>query len=303
MSAADARWPPLPLAEWTDTAATFHRWLQIVGKVRMVKTPPVNHSWHVTLYVSARGLTTGQIPDERYPFEIEFDLIDHQLVIRSGSGRTGSVALRPRSVADFYREVMAQLRTLGLETRIYRRPNELPDNTPFDEDEQHAGYDPEYVNRFWRILVSTDYVFRQFRSSFIGKSSPVHLFWGGPDMALTRFSGRTAPPHPGGIPNLPDAVTREAYSHEVSSAGFWPGGFGVDAAFYAYAYPEPPGFPEARVRPAAAFYHKDLREFLLPYETMRTSASPDDALRQFLQSTYDAAADLGGWDRAALERA
>jgi hypothetical protein len=300
---SESRWPPLPLAAWSETAATFHRWLQIVGKVRMVATPPINHSWHVTLYVSPRGLTTGHIPDPRQPFEIEFDLIADQLVIRSASGATETMALRPRSVADFYRELMARLRALGLQTHIYARPNELPDATPFDQDEEHASYDAEYVRRFWQILTATEEVFRRFRSSFIGKCSPVHVFWGAQDMAVTRFSGRPAPVHQGGVPNLPDAVAREAYSHEVSSAGFWPGGGGIEEpAFYSYAYPEPPGFSDARVRPSAAYYHKALREFVLPYETMRTSPAPEDALMDFLQSTYAAAANLGGWDRAALER-
>ena len=299
----DVAWPELPLSAWAETAATLHRWLQIVGKIRMVSSPPVNHSWHVTLYVSARGLTTGAIPAGPTAFEIELDFIDHRLFVRCSTGQTESMALRPRTVADFYRELRGMLQRLGVEARIHPRPNEVADAIPFDEDEVHASYDADYAHRFWRVLVSCDRVFRVFRSSFIGKCSPVHFFWGAPDLAVTRFSGRLAPPHPGGIPNLPDAVTREAYSHEVSSAGFWQGGAPVEyPAFYSYAYPEPPGFATAPVRPAAAFYSQDLREFLLPYDAVRTSAAPDDTLLQFLQSTYEAAADRGGWDRGALER-
>lgn len=296
-------WPALPLDEWADTAATLHRWLQIVGKVRMAHTPPVNHSWHVTLYVSPRGLTTGHIPHPTQPFDLEFDFIRHELVMRAASGAAVSVPLRPRSVASFHAEVMAGLDRLGVPTRIYGRPCELPDATRFDEDEEHASYDPECVNRFWRILVSADRVFRQFRSSFLGKCSPVHAFWGAADLAVTRFSGRTAPVHPGGVPNLPDAIVREAYSHEVSSAGFWAGGAGLAApAFYSYAYPEPPGFPDASVAPAAAYYHPELREFVFPYDAMRQAAAPEEALLAFLESTYAAAATLGHWDRAALEQ-
>jgi hypothetical protein len=302
-SAEDPRWPALPPAEWADTRATLHRWLQIVGKIRMVQTPPINHWWHTTLYVSPRGLTTGEIPALPRAFEIEFDCIDHWLVIRCSDGNTRRMELRPRSVADFYRELQEHLRDLSIETPIYGRPNELPDAVPFDRDERHASYDRAYVNRFWRIMLSADRAFREFRAPFIGKCSPVHLFWGAVDLAVTRFSGRAAPPHPGGIPNLPDAVTREAYSHEVSSAGFWPGGDGLDhAAFYSYAYPEPPSFAAAAVRPAAAFYHKDLREFILSYDAVREAESPEAVLQEFLQSTYEAAADAGTWDRAALER-
>jgi hypothetical protein len=296
-------WPALPLDQWADTAATLHRWMQIVGKVRMVNTPPVNHSWHVTLYVSPRGLTTGHIPHARQPFDMEFDFIRHELVVRTISGAVVSVPLRSRSVASFYAEVMAGLDGLGVPTRIDIRPNELPDATPFDEDEEHASYDPEFASRFWRILVSTDRVLRLFRSSFIGKCSPVHMFWGAADIAVSRFSGRPAPVHPGGVPNLPDTIAREAYSHEVSSAGFWAGGSGLDApAFYSYAYPEPSGFRDASVAPAAAYYHDVLREFVFPYDAMRQAASPEEALLEFLESTYSAAATLGNWDRAALER-
>lgn len=300
----DLRWPALPLADWADSCATLHRWMQIVGKIRMMQTPPVNHWWHVTLYVSPRGLTTTEIPALPRAFEIEFDFVDHWLVIRCNDGNTRRMQLRPRPVADFYRELRGHLRDLAIDAPIYPRPNEVADAIPFDRDERHASYDPAFVTRFWRILVSADRVFREFRSSFIGKCSPVHLFWGAPDLAVTRFSGRPAPPHPGGIPNLPDSVTREAYSHEVSSAGFWPGGGGVDyPAFYSYAYPEPPGFPAAPVRPSAAFYSHDLREFILPYDAVREAGAPDVMLLEFLQSTYDAAADAGNWDRRALERA
>jgi hypothetical protein len=296
-------WPPLPLDAWAETATTLHRWLQIVGKVRMVNTPAVNHSWHVTLYVSARGLTTGQIPHPARPFEIEFDFVQHQLVVRCMTGETAMVPLRPRSVASFHAEFMSSLDALEVPARIHARPNELEDATPFAEDEAHASYDAEFAHRFWRILVSTDRVLRLFRSAFVGKCSPVHVFWGGADIAVTRFSGRPAPVHPGGIPNLPDAVVREAYSHEVSSAGFWPGGSGLAApAFYSYAYPEPPAFREAAVAPAEAYYHDVLREFILPYDALRQAASPDETLLAFLESTYDAASRLGHWDRAALER-
>jgi hypothetical protein len=302
-SVDDSNWPALPPREWADTRNTLIRWLQIVGKIRMVETPPVNHWWHSTLYVSARGVTTGEVPASRRAFEIEFDFIDHALIIRTSDGNTRRMELRPRSVADFYRELRAHLRDLSIEARIYPRPNELADAMPFDRDESHASYDAAYVNRFWRVMVSADRAFQQFRSPFIGKCSPVHLFWGAVDLAVTRFSGRSAPPHPGGIPNLPDRVTREAYSHEVSSAGFWPGGDAVEyAAFYSYAYPEPPSFADAAVRPAAAFYHKDLREFVLPYDAVREAADPAALLQEFLQSTYEAAAETANWDRAALER-
>jgi hypothetical protein len=303
MTQSSYEWPALPLDEWADTATTLHRWLQIVGKVRMANTPPVNHSWHVTLYVTPRGLTTAHIPHPTQPFEMEFDFIAHELVTRTLGGAVVSVPLRPRSVASFYADVMSGLDRLGVPAHIYPRPCELPDATRFDEDEQHASYDRDYANRFWRIMVGTERVFRVFRSSFVGKCSPVHFFWGAADLAVTRFSGRVAPQHPGGVPNLPDVVAREAYSHEVSSAGFWPGGFGIAApAFYSYAYPEPQGFRDAKVRPAGAYYHDELREFVFPYDAMRQSASPEQALLEFLESTYDRAATLGGWDRAALER-
>jgi uncharacterized protein DUF5996 len=297
-------WPGLPLEAWRETYATLHLWLQIVGKIRLVQSPWVNHAWHVTLYVTATGLTTGRIAHGSRAFQIDFNLVSHELTVQTGEGRRAALPLAPQSVATFYRRLMEMLSGLGLEVKIHRRPNEIADAIPFDQDETHASYDPEYANRFWRILVQAERVFVQFRARFVGKCSPVHVFWGGPDLAVTRFSGRPAPPHPGGIPNLPDWVTREAYSHEVSSCGFWPGGGPVPyPAFYAYAYPEPAGFGQAQVAPAQAFYSTDLREFLLPYEVVRQSSSPDATLLDFLQTTYAAAADLANWDRAALERA
>jgi hypothetical protein len=295
-------WPVLHLAEWKDTCATLQLWTQIVGKIRLAQTPWLNHSWHVALYVSARGLTTSPIPFGARPLEIEFDFIDHVLWLRTGDGESRQVALRPQAVADFYAKVMAALDALGMPVRINQTPNEIPDGIPFSEDRVHAAYDRDAANRFWRILVQAHRVFSTFRTAFLGKVSPVHFFWGSFDLAVTRFSGRRAPRHPGGVPALPDAVAQEAYSHEVSSAGFWPGGGPVDdAAFYSYAYPAPDGFAEAAVRPAAAYFSKELGEFVLPYEAVRTAPDPDAALMDFLQSTYAAAADLGHWDRAALE--
>ena len=295
-------WPSLPLESWRETYATLHMWLQIVGKIRLVQTPWVNHSWHVTLYPTATGLTTGAIPGDR-SFQIDFDFLHHRLLLQADDGRSARLGLEPQSVANFYRRVMEEMAALELPVRITRMPNEIADAIPFDQDETHRAYDPEYAGRFWRILLQAERVFSAFRARFIGKCSPVHLFWGAPDLAVTRFSGRTAPLHPGGIPNLPDWVAREAYSHEVSSCGFWPGGGPIPyAAFYAYAYPEPPGYPESSVRPAEAFYSTDLREFLLPYDAVRQSASPDETLLAFLQSTYEAAARLAAWDRGALER-
>lgn len=295
-------WPPLPLDAWADTYATLHRWTQIVGKVRLARTPWINHSWHVTLYVTARGLTTGLIPHDRQSLQIDFDFLDHRLVVRTTAGDSRSLDLRSRSVADFYRELMAMLRDLGVETRIFPRPNELPDATPFPDDEVHAAYDPDAAQRCWRVLLQADRVLTAFRARFVGKCSPVHFFWGSFDLAVTRFSGRPAPTHPGGVPNLPDRVVREAYSHEVSSAGFWPGGGSIPyPAFYSYAYPEPIGYKDAPVR-RPGFYSTDLREFVLPYDAVRTAESPDEVLMGFLEDTYRAAADLGKWDRAALER-
>jgi hypothetical protein len=301
-SSREQAWPALPFEAWTDTCATLHMWTQIVGKIRLRGSAPINHGWHSTLYVTARGLTTSPIPHGLRIFQIDFDFIDHALVIEVSDGRIARVALEPQTVASFYRRVMDALHGLDLDVRIYARPNEVSDPIPFDRDEVHRAYDAAAVNRFWRVLVESDRVFKQFRSGFIGKCSPVHLFWGALDLAVTRFSGRTAPEHPGGIPNLPDRVTREAYSHEVSSGGFWAGGGPIAyPAYYAYAYPEPAGFAGAGVRPIQAFYSTDLHEFILPYDAVRTSADPDRTLLEFLQSTYVAAADLAGWDRAALE--
>jgi Family of unknown function (DUF5996) len=295
-------WPELSYAAWRETCTTLHLWTQVVGKVRLARTPWVNHSWHATLYVTARGLTTSPIPYERRVFEIEFDLIEHVLLIRTGEGAVRHLPLRPQSVADFHAQLLASLAELDLPVEIHGRPNEVPDAIPFAEDRVHATYDPVQANRFWRVLLQVNRVFTQFRTGFLGKVSPVHLFWGSFDMAVTRFSGRPAPPHPGGIPNLPDHVTREAYSHEVSSAGFWPGGGPYDqAAFYSYAYPSPDGFRSRPVAPAAAFFFEPLGEFLLPYEAVRTSDSPEKDLLAFLQTTYEAAAGTAGWDRAALE--
>ena len=296
-------WPPLPLDAWRDTAETLHLWSQVVGKVRLALAPWVNHSWHVTFAVSARGLTSGAIPHGTRTFDMELDLVDHRLLIRTGEGEDGVVPLRPRTVADFHRAVLDELERLGLPVEIHGAPNELPEAIPFAEDHVHASYDPEAGHRFWRALVQSDRVLRRFRSGFLGKCSPVHFFWGSFDLAVTRFSGRPAPEHPGGIPHLPDEIVREAYSHEVSSAGFWPGGQPHPfPLFYSYAYPEPPGFADAPVRPDGAFYSRDLREFILPYDVVREAASPDDVLHEFLQSTYETAANLGGWDRPALER-
>ena len=296
-------WPPLALEAWSETYAALHLWMQIVGKIRLAQSPWLNHSWHATLYVTATGLTTSLIPHGARAFQIDFDFLAHELRLQSSDGRTAGVALEPQSVAAFYRRLMKELDALDLPVRIHSRPNEVADATRFDHDDAARPYDREYANRFWRVLVQTDRVLKEFRARFIGKCSPVHMFWGAPDLAVTRFSGRRAPLHPGGIPNLPDWVTREAYSHEVSSCGFWAGGGPIPhAAFYAYAYPEPPGFSEARVEPDAAFYNRDLREFILAYEVVRQSASPDETLLAFLQTTYEAAANLAAWDRASLER-
>ena len=296
-------WPELPLEAWSDTCATLHMWTQIVGKVRLVQSPWVNHSWHVPLYVTPTGLTTSPIPYGVRTFRIDFDFIEHQLTIQSSDGRNAGFPLAPQSVAVFYRRLMSELDALDLHVDICRKPNEVTDPVKFDRDETHKAYDREYANRFWRILIQADRILKEFRARFIGKCSPVHLFWGSLDLAVTRFSGRTAPQHPGGIPNLPDYVTREAYSHEVSSCGFWPGG-GLIAypAFYSYAHPGPAGFAEASVKPAAAFYSKDLGEFILPYDAVRQSEDPDRMLLEFVQSTYEAAANLANWDRISLER-
>lgn len=296
--AEELAWPALPLKEWEPTRATLHMWTQMAGKVRLALAPLVNHWWSVVLYVNSRGLTTSAIPYEDRAFEIQFDFLKHVLEIKVCDGAVRTLALAPRSVADFYREFMDALASLGIRVKIWPMPVEIPNPIRFDEDRVHASYDAEAAHRFWRALVSVNSIFNEFRSRFIGKSSPVHFFWGSFDLAVTRFSGRRAPERPGA-----DKMTREAYSHEVISVGFWPGNEGViDAAFYAYAAPEPAGFSGARVRPAAAFYDKKMSEFFLPYEDVRRSASPRDTLLDFAQSTYEAAASLGNWDRAALER-
>jgi hypothetical protein len=278
-------------------------WTQIVGKIRLTQSPWINHSWHVTLYVTARGLTTSPIPYGDRTFQIDFDFIDHQVIVQTSDGLSGRIALQPQSVATFYTSLMAELDKLDLHVDIHRVPNEVSDPIPFDEDETHRTYDAPYANRFWKILVQANRVFEKFRARFIGKCSPVHFFWGAPDLAVTRFSGRPAPKHPGGIPNLPDWVTREAYSEEVSSCGFWPGGGPIPyAAFYSYAYPAPPDFAASSVQPDGAYYSSDLHEFILPYDIVREAASPDDTLLEFLQTTYEAAANLAAWDRGSLER-
>jgi hypothetical protein len=300
-SRSDA-WPDLPYREWADTCTTLHLWLQVVGKIRLAQTPWVNHQWHITLYLTSRGLTTSPIPHGARTFQIDVEFLDHQLLIRGSGGEKGVVALRPRSVADFHGTLLGELERLGFPVRIHGTPNELPDPVPFAENHHDSAYDAEAVHRFWRALASVDRVFQDFRGRFIGKCSPVHFFWGAMDLAVTRFSGERAPEHPGGIPHLPDWITREAYSHEVSSAGFWPGGpTHPEPIFYSYAYPEPEGFRSAKVEPAEARWSDDLQEFVLPYHAVRTSPDPEGRLMAFLQSTYERAAVLGGWDRARLE--
>jgi Family of unknown function (DUF5996) len=295
-------WPELPTAAWRETYETLHLWTQIVGKVRLARTPWLNHSWHVALYVTARGLTTSPIPDGVRTFQIDFDLIDHILRISTSDGARRQLALAGQSVASFYSAVMADLTELGIDITIDEMPNELPEPIRFSQDNRHASYDPAAVRRFFQMLANADRVFKQFRTGFIGKASPVHFFWGSFDLAVTRFSGRRAPRHPGGVPHLPDDVACEAYSHEVSSAGFWPGSGAIDyPAFYSYAYPEPAGFRATKVRPEAAFFSEALGEFVLPYDAVRLAAQPDQALLEFLQSTYEAAANAAKWDRAALE--
>ena len=302
MNGARNSWPSLPFAEWKDTAITLHMWTQIAGKIRLTLSPWTNHSWHVTLYVTARGLTTSPIPHGLATFEIRFDFIDHQLRILKSDGAGLTIELKPQSVAKFYETLMMALRDMELAVTINTTPNEIENPIAFDHDEQHQSYDPEYANRFWRVLVQSDRVFKEFRSRFCGKCSPVHFFWGSFDLAVTRFSGRPAPPHPGGVPHLPDEITREAYSQEVSSLGFWPGNAAMPTPiFYSYAYPEPPGFSEAKVQPDAAFYEPKLREFILPYDAVRDADKPDQVLLDFAQNVYDAASQLGKWDCAALE--
>jgi hypothetical protein len=297
-------WPDLPLSQWSETCETLHRWTQVVGKVRMALTPLVNHWWNVTLYVTSRGLTTSPVPCGSRTFEIAFDFLDHQMIIETSDGARESIALRPMSVAAFYADVMSRLERLGINVHIWTMPNEIPDAVPFDQDIAHAQYDAVMVQRFWRALVQADRVLKMFRSRFIGKASPVHFFWGSFDLAVTRFSGRAAPP-PGGVtPNVASWVMAEAYSHEVSSCGFWPGNGGYGrAAFYVYAYPEPTAYGEATLTTAGAFYDKGLGQFILPYDAVRAAADPDALLLGFLQETYEAAANLAKWDRAGLERA
>jgi hypothetical protein len=302
MAAHGDAWPTLALADWQDTYATLHRWSQIVGKIRLARTPWINHSWHVTLYVTARGLTTSPIPYGTRSFQIDFDFVDHRVIVAASEGAIRALAMRPMTVADFHKALFAALDDLALDVHIVEKPNELPDATPLDQDRTHCAYDPDAANRFWRILVQTERVFTAFRARFLGKCSPVHFFWGSFDMAVTRFSGRRAPRHPGGVPNLPDAVAREAYSHEVSSAGWWPGSGAIAyPAYYSYAYPAPDGFADATVRPKEAFFSRDLGEFVLPYDAVRTAADPDATLLAFLQDTYEAAADRAKWPRAELE--
>jgi hypothetical protein len=295
-------WPELPTATWRETYETLQLWTQIVGKIRLARTPWLNHSWHVALYVTAQGLTTSPIPDGSRTFQIDFDFIDHVLRISDSNGAERQFVLAGHSVASFFAATMTALAELGIHVEINEMPNEIADPIQFSQDNRHSSYDPNAVRRFFQILVNADRVFKQFRTGFLGKASPVHFFWGSFDLAVTRFSGRRAPRHPGGVPNLPDAVACEAYSHEVSSAGFWPGGGAIDyPAFYSYAYPEPAGYRTSRVRPDAAFFSEALGEFILPYDAMRVANDPDKALLEFLQSSYEAAANAAKWDRDALE--
>jgi len=290
--------PALPFDSWEDTLATLHMWSQIVGKVRLKLCPLVNHWWNVPFYITARGMTTSPMPYEQRDIEVQFDFIEHKILIETSEGRVVTMAMAPQSVADFYKKFMGAFAELGINVRIRTTPCEIPDPIPFEQDNTHSAYDPEAAHKFWRILVWVDQIFKEFRAGFQGKASPVHFFWGSFDLAVTRFSGRPAPERPGA-----DSITREAYSHEVSSAGFWPGGGDIKGpAFYSYAAPEPSGFAEQRVGPQAAFYHAQMKEFLLMYDDVRTAASPKGALMEFLQSTYNAAADLGKWDRKSLER-
>jgi len=298
--------PALPLESWKDTLATLHMWTQVVGKVRLKLCPLVNHWWNVPLYVTARGMTTSAMPYPHAPLsgtisrtvEVRFDFIAHQFLIETSEGRVSAIALQPQSVGDFYQKFMAALAELGITVKIWTTPCEVPDPIPFEQDKLHAAYDAQAVNKFWRILVWVDQVLKEFRAGFLGKASPVHFFWGSFDLAVSRFSGRRAPERPGA-----DSMTREGYSHELGSAGFWPGGGDIAGpAFYSYAAPEPSGFAQCRIRPAAAFYHPQLKEFLLMYDDVRTAPDPKAALLEFLQSTYDAGADLGNWDRKSLER-
>lgn len=293
---------PLPLEEWRETYATLHMMTQVVGKIRLACAPMINHWWQVVLYVSARGLTTSAMPHGSRTFQIDFDFIDHVLRIQVSDGGEREIALRARPVAEFYREVMESLEALGVPVRIWSRPVEIEDPIPFDEDLEHRAYEPEWAHRCWQVLRQADRVLKEFRSGFVGKCSPVHFFWGSFDLAVTRFSGRRAPEHPGGVPNIADWVTREAYSRECSSCGFWPGSGAVpEPAFYAYAYPEPAGYREYPIGPEEAYYSEEMREYILPYEAVRKSSDPDRKIHEFLTSTYVACAELGGWDREELE--
>jgi hypothetical protein len=296
-------WPELPFNAWRDTCDTLHMWTQIVGKTRLALAPTQNHWWQVVLYLTSRGFTTSPIPNGTRTFEVEFDFIDHALIVRTSDGATRATALRSRPVADFYAEYREILRALDLDVKIWPVPVEVPRAIPFAEDREHTAYDPLYANRFWRILAESDRVLKRYRGEFLGKSSPVHFFWGSFDLAVTRFSGRPAPTFSGSVPNCPLYVMIEAYSHECASCGFWPGNDALpEPAYYAYAYPQPDGYGERSIAPAGAYFHAGLGEFILPYEAVRTSAAPDDALLAFAESTYGVAADLAKWDRRALER-
>jgi hypothetical protein len=293
-------WPALPQSAWSETCATLQLWMQIVGKIRLALTPPINHTWNVTLYPTIRGVTTSPMPYKTLMLQIDFDFVDHLLIIENSHGGLKTISLEPITVAEFYRRVMAALSEVSCAVNIWPNPVEIAEPIPFEKDEIHHSYDPEYANRFWRVLLQATRVMTDFRSGFRGKVSPVHLFWGALDLACTRFSGRTAPEHPS-MPGLPDRVTRDAYSHEVSSCGFWPGSSGIEPFFYSYAYPEPPGYREYKIAPAEALFAPDFGEFILPYEAMRQSRDPDATLLAFLQTTYEAAANCAHWDRAALE--
>jgi hypothetical protein len=302
-AATDTTWPELPLAQWQDTYATLHMWTQIVGKTRLALAPMQNHWWQIALYVTPRGLTTSAMPCGKRSLAVDFDFLDHVVWLRTSDGATRALPLVARPVADFYAEYLATLRALGAEVTLMPCPVEVAVAIPFSEDREHASYDPDAARRCWRILLQADRVLKRFRGRFLGKSSPVHFFWGSFDLASTRFSGRRAPRHGGGAPNCPDYVMVEAYSHECSSCGFWPGGGPIpEPVFYAYTYPEPDGYAGRAVRPEGAYYHREMHEFVLPYDVVRRAAAPDDLLLDFVQSTYEAAADCGRWDRAALDR-
>lgn len=294
-------WLPLAIADWQDTCTTLHLWTQIVGKIRLALAPKINHWWHSTLYVTTRGLTTSTIPYGTRNFQITFDFLNHQLLVETSDGITKRIALTARSVADFYQTVMSTLKDIDIDVQIWTMPQEVANPVPFEQDNHHTAYDPDYAQRFWHILVQADRLMTVFRSRYAGKCSPVHFFWGSFDLAVTRFSGQRAPEHPGGVPNMADWVTREAYSHEVSSCGFWFGGGSAEALFYAYAYPAPDGFQEYSIQPSAGFYSADMQEFILPYDLVRQANDPDAMVLEFLQNTYEAAANLGHWDRASLE--